>query len=439
MEPRVVREGWIEARSAGMIVLSDAAGGELTLLGTAAALYDLADGTRSPAALAAALQADLEDIFAALDELADHGLLAARVAPPAGARPFTRREVLRTLAAAAATAVALPAGPAAAAPDKLPAPDAALPFAEQDEKALAARPPREHVYKEHAAKSEQHRKLKSVGWSEQEEKAAARLLSEQNIKAEADLLLAYDDATTRQDSADEANQKKLVEAPADLAALAESKRKAQAAPLRAEEEKAKLAARQAEQELKVGAQAEQTTKLAAREQQAKLRGEFGDDEEQNEKRVVTAAERRRKKLAVDEADERRARERRLKRQSADARDEEQSDKDVRRAQEQGLKAQREARRSDEQRAKFEAREAAVQQAQERREKLLAARDAQFSERRTERQAKLQEQQVKAKSDKQTEQKHKDAAVEQQQKDDAVTVELRAREHDAKSSVVAPSK
>lgn len=439
MHPRVVREGWVEARSPGVVVLRDPDRGEVTLLGVAADLYDLADGTRPARELAALVQADLEDIFVALDELADHGLLAARVAPPAGPRPHTRREVLRTLAAAAAAA-ALPGGLAHAAPDKPPA-DKLAPLAEQDETLLAARPPREHVHKEASYKGEHQRKLRSVAWSAQDEQAAAPLLAEQNKKAEADLVRAYEEAAKLAASPDEAKQKQLVDAPADLAALAESQRKLQVEPLRAEEQAAKAAAHKGEQALKLGALAEPARQLEARERRAKLRGELGEAAERDEKALVAAQEQRRKAAPVvpDDPALWQARERRRKAEAAEARAEEQAEKDVRRAAEQHRKAARDAGRplgAEEQRRKAEARDAAIQQAQERREKLQATRDEQHVKLRADLGRKADEQAQKALVDKSAEQQHKLGRAEQQHKDNAVDVELRAAEHAAKSSVKA---
>lgn len=432
MGPRVVREGWSESRASGAVILQDPARGEVALIGLAAALVDLADGTRSPAALAAALQADLEDIFAALDELADHGLLAARVAPPAGPRPLTRREVLRTFAAAA-TFVALPALPAAAAPDKrllanVPA------LAEQDEKMLAAKPPGEQVYKEGSAKAEQHRKLKSMAWSEQDEKVAPALLQEQNKKAEADLLRAYVDAARAEPSADEQKEKQRVGAPADLAGMDEAKRKAQVQPLRAQEEGIKVAALKGEQDLKLSAQSEQGIKLTAREQLSKVHGDFGDAEEQDAKAMVAASERRRKQQAVPDVDLYLARERRAKRLAGESAAEEQAAKDMVQAQEQGVKDARGARLADEQKEKLSVADGKQQQAKERLKKQEALRDEAFAVRRSELAARAEMQKKKALTDKAGEQDLKQASAEQKQKDDAVIVELRAGEHDAKSTV-----
>jgi vacuolar-type H+-ATPase subunit H len=80
---------------------------QIVLSPLASFLLDHADGTRSVddlGALAAAASGEApsrEAVFRALDELSDHGLLEARLAPPAG-RPFTRRAVGLAAAAAAA-------------------------------------------------------------------------------------------------------------------------------------------------------------------------------------------------------------------------------------------------------------------------------------------------------------------------------------------------
>ncbi len=412
-----------------MVILRDPARGEIALVGAAAALYDLADGTRSPAELAAAVPADLEDIFAALDELADHGLLAARAAPPAGPRAFTRREVLRTAAAAAAAAVALPALPARAAPDKK-----ATGLTAEEEKQIAAKQPNEQLFKEMSEKREQYHKLESVSWTPGEAAVAPALLMEQAKKAESDLLRGYVDAARAASSADEQKEKARVGAPADLATMEEDKRKAQVQPLRVEEEAAKVVAQKGEQDLKVAAQAEQTYKLAAREQLSKLAGEFGTETEAQLKASVGRSERKRKLLPVSDDELFQAREREAKRLAVGGAAEEQAAKDVLRAREQNFKDAK-ASKSEEAKLKAEAAgDARLQGAKEKQAKQAATRDQEFAARRSELAAKADEKKKKSTVDKAAEQEFKGARAEQKQKEDAIVTELRAREHEVKSTV-----
>lgn len=76
--------------------------GEVQLRGVAAAVWRQADGARSVEELAAAVNADVSAVWAALDELGDAELLSERVAPPAGIHENVRREVVFAEDAAAA-------------------------------------------------------------------------------------------------------------------------------------------------------------------------------------------------------------------------------------------------------------------------------------------------------------------------------------------------
>jgi hypothetical protein len=77
----------------------DAAGAEIARLDPQTlAIWRLADGATAVEAIAEALGADREPVWAALDRLHDRGLLEARVTPPAGAAPLSRRGVLGTVA-----------------------------------------------------------------------------------------------------------------------------------------------------------------------------------------------------------------------------------------------------------------------------------------------------------------------------------------------------
>jgi hypothetical protein len=87
------------------------AGAQPVLSQLASFLLERADGSRSVDDLRAIAASSLgvglsrEATFRALDELSDHGLLEARLAPPAG-RPLTRRALgIATVAAAAALLV----------------------------------------------------------------------------------------------------------------------------------------------------------------------------------------------------------------------------------------------------------------------------------------------------------------------------------------------
>ncbi|MBS1848989.1 MAG: PqqD family protein, partial [Actinobacteria bacterium] len=81
----------------------------VTALGPiAAAVFQLADGTRDQAELLRAVgaqtgeQVEVEVIWSTLDRLADAGLLVERVTPPAGAAFIDRRSALRKAAAGTA-------------------------------------------------------------------------------------------------------------------------------------------------------------------------------------------------------------------------------------------------------------------------------------------------------------------------------------------------
>ena len=68
--------------------------GEVQLRGVAAAVWRHLDGARSPGELAAAVGAEADAVWAALDELGDAELLTGRVTPPAGVHENVRREVV---------------------------------------------------------------------------------------------------------------------------------------------------------------------------------------------------------------------------------------------------------------------------------------------------------------------------------------------------------
>ena len=410
----------------------------MAIFGLAARLFELADGARDVAALAALTGAGREDIFAALDELAEVGLLAARVAPPAAPRPRSRREVLQTIALAGLAAPALPRI-AAAAGEALPA---AAPLGEQETKQLSAGPPSEHYYKEASEKREQHRKLAVAAWSAEDEKAAEPLAAEEGQKAAGILAGAYEAAAKREDSAEESRVKQEVGLDPKLAGLAEGQRKTAVLPLVAEEQRVKAQARAAELDLKASPVAEHARKLSAREQRAKIAGDFGETHEQAQKRVVVARERRAKERALrdeeakeralkkqggplgEAAQERRrklderldrdetaAAEARAKADVADARAQE-------RAHKRALAARDEAqrRRSAELQAKYAT-------AVEQRDKLDMSRLDQYHERQAERAGKRDEQQTKGRADKAVESTYKAGVAELSAKDSVIDADL----------------
>lgn len=437
VSPQILREGWEVVTAGEGALLLRREGEEVAIFGLAARLFELADGVRDATTLAALTGAGREDIFAALDELAEVGLLTTRVAPPAAPRPRSRREVLQTIALAGLAASTLPR--AAAAGEALPT---AKPLGEQESKQLAASPPREQVFKEGSAKLEQQRKLAVSAWSEADEKAAAPLAAEEGQKAAAILLDAYQAAAKREGSPEEGRVKQEVGLDPKLAGLAEGQRKAEVLPLAAEEQTAKAQARAAELDLKASPFVEHARKLSAREQRAKLAGDFGDAHEQAHKRVVVARERRAKERALqdEEAKERAlkkqggplseaAQERRRKLDERLARDEAaaaearaKADVDDARAQERahkralvtGEEAQR--RRSAELHAKHAA-------AVEQRDKLEMSRLDQYHERQAERAGKRDEQHAKGRTDKAVESTYKAGVAELSAKDSVIDAEL----------------
>ncbi|PCC68329.1 hypothetical protein SAMN02745121_05104 [Nannocystis exedens] len=398
MSPELALDGWAATREAGSLVLTHRERGELVLLGLAARLLDLVDGRRSPTELARLLAAVPEDIFCALDELADHGLLRARVSPPAAVRRRTRREVLGVLVGAAAAGLVPPTAAPLAAP-LAPRPD--------DDRLLAA-PPHEHGEKEARSKAEQHRKLGAAPLAA----PFQVVIAEERGKAEADLLGAYEAAAKRPDSPSEAADKRRVELAPGLAAAREADRKRAVAPLLAQEEAAKRDLDRRARDLTGPAAA-----LSAREQQAKLAGEFGPAHEATHQALVTALARRRLQPGEQRDKQvQQAQDARWRADIAEGRSEEQDDKAVLRA----AAAPGPTREQDRQRA-----EAA-------RERHRADRLAQFHQRQAALALEARERAARAARSEAAEQAFKATAVEEAGKRDTVRVELRAREHAAKS-------
>lgn len=113
MNPLARRHGVRQSRIEDEVVVYDILADQAHCLHPLTAqVWELADGTRSVAQIAAAARLarpDLEDedVWAALDGLADAGLLESRAAPPAGERQLSRRRLIRGLAAASLGIVAV--------------------------------------------------------------------------------------------------------------------------------------------------------------------------------------------------------------------------------------------------------------------------------------------------------------------------------------------
>ncbi|MFO0931672.1 MAG: hypothetical protein U1E39_03075 [Planctomycetota bacterium] len=103
MHARARTDGVSTRPDGAFLVVRTPQGVEHRLTPVAAAVWAVADGTRSVDELARAAgervggRVDRETVFTALDGLADAGLLTARIAPPAGEMP--RRALLRSAAA----------------------------------------------------------------------------------------------------------------------------------------------------------------------------------------------------------------------------------------------------------------------------------------------------------------------------------------------------
>jgi len=97
--PKARSDDLVVIEVADQWVVQDAAGAEIAELDAqTAAIWRLADGATSVEAIAEALGTHREQVWAGLDKLYDWGLLNARVTPPAGASPLSRRGVLGTVA-----------------------------------------------------------------------------------------------------------------------------------------------------------------------------------------------------------------------------------------------------------------------------------------------------------------------------------------------------
>jgi len=212
-----------ELMNDGTEVLARTAEGTVQhLMALEAAAFLAVDGERDVMALHAQLRAAVdpsisrERVFQALDLLADAGLLAERVSPPAGPFQATRRDIVKLLGAAAAYAVTMPIPGAAAAP---PAhaeqhQKRAADNAEQAHKGGAAREQEAKSAVRGPAHSEPNRKRAA----EEDEKQAAE--QDQKKAAEQEQKKA---AEQDQKKASEQQQKKMAEQEQKKAAEQEQK------------------------------------------------------------------------------------------------------------------------------------------------------------------------------------------------------------------------
>jgi len=160
------------------------AGAQSVLSQLASFLLERADGSRSvdelraQAASVFGAEPSREATFRALDELSDHGLLEARLAPPAG-RPLTRR-ALGFATAAAAAALLMPSVSQA----RLPAPQKGADkekFAESEAK--KADKGEKHAEKE-AKKAEKHAEKEAKKAEKHAESEAKKAAESEAKKAE---------------------------------------------------------------------------------------------------------------------------------------------------------------------------------------------------------------------------------------------------------------
>ena len=185
------------------------AGAQSVLSQLASFLLERADGSRSvdelraQAASVFGAEPSREATFRALDELSDHGLLEARLAPPAG-RPLTRR-ALGFATAAAAAALLMPSVSQA----RLPAPQKGADkekFAESEAK--KADKGEKHAEKE-AKKAEKHAESEAKKAAESEAKKA-----EKAAESEAKKMKHAESEAKKVEKAAESEAKKSAESEA---------------------------------------------------------------------------------------------------------------------------------------------------------------------------------------------------------------------------------
>jgi len=123
MNPKSRSQGLASRESQGLLTIEHVSTGRIYSLDPLASLiWKTCDGTRSVSDLTAEarrlLQRNVsqEEVFTALDFLADAGLLQERITPPAGAQVVSRRGVLQmpAVALAAALSASLSSLPASA-------------------------------------------------------------------------------------------------------------------------------------------------------------------------------------------------------------------------------------------------------------------------------------------------------------------------------------
>ncbi|UQA58794.1 PqqD family protein [Polyangium aurulentum] len=197
------------------------AGAQSVLSPLASFLLERADGSRSVdelralAASAFGMEPSREATFRALDELSDHGLLEARLAPPAG-RPLTRR-ALGFATAAAAAALLVPSLSQA----RLPGPQKGADkekFAESEAKKSdkhaekEAKKAEKHAEKE-AKKAEKHAESEAKKAAESEAKKA-----EKAAESEAKKMKQAESEAKKHEKAAESEAKKAAESEAKKAA-----------------------------------------------------------------------------------------------------------------------------------------------------------------------------------------------------------------------------
>jgi hypothetical protein len=183
MFPQARTEGVVAIEVGDILILQDEAGRELGRLDRFGALvWRLADG-RTPVggiARAAAVEtgraADNEAVWSVLDRLADFGLLAQRLTPPAGGAPMPRRGVLG-LAAGGATGAAAAAG--------TPRPAQASRHEEQIQKSAEAQHKRNQMQAEQRAKFQNRAQEQNTKASQRGEAEAKRGQREESQRKQA--------------------------------------------------------------------------------------------------------------------------------------------------------------------------------------------------------------------------------------------------------------
>jgi len=230
MIPQLVACSFERTPEGGTAVRTDA--GLVPVTPSAARLLPLIDGRRDVTALRDALGdgARREEVFAALDELGDAGLLVTRVAPPGTPLRLSRRSLVKHLGAAAAAGIALPSIAQALAGRGLPTTRATPvgPAVPRPEFERPVRGIRETVgvgdaEQKEKSNAEAQAKLDAAGPAEQEEKKAAEQQRKVDVNAE-------------QSAKKDAEQQEKVESSAEQADKKEAEQFEKAAAEEAEKE-----------------------------------------------------------------------------------------------------------------------------------------------------------------------------------------------------------